>query len=140
MMIRKYAVASRRTLRLSRLLQIGLIFAFWLAGELLVRVFGLPIPGGIAGMLIVLALLSSRRLGLGCMRRGANWFLAEMLLFFIPAVLAVLDHRELLGLLGLKILVVILAGTCIVMTVTALCVDLFYRWGAGSGGGGHAAR
>jgi len=140
MIVRKYLVASRRTLRLSRILQIGLIFAFWLAGEFLVRVFGLPIPGGIAGMLIVLVLLSSRRLSLGCMRRGANWFLADMLLFFIPAILAVLDHREFLGLLGLKILAVILTGTGIVMAVTALCVDLFYRWGFGPGDGGHAAR
>ena len=74
------------------------------------------------------------------MRRGANWFLADMLLFFIPAILAVLDHREFLGLLGLKILAVILTGTGIVMAVTALCVDLFYRWGFGPGDGGHAAR
>jgi len=88
----------------------------------------LPVPAGIVGMFLVLALLVGRRLSPASMRRGANWFLAEMLLFFIPAVPAVLDHREFLGWLGLKILIVILIGTLTVMMTTALTVDLCYRW------------
>jgi holin-like protein len=51
-----------------------------------------------------------------------------MLLFFVPAVLALLDHNELLGLMGLKILAVIIVSTIMVMSVTALTVDLCYRW------------
>ncbi|WP_188612098.1 CidA/LrgA family protein [Chelatococcus reniformis] len=118
----------RRRMRRSRLGQISLIMSFWLAGEALVRLLGLPLPGGVVGMAIVLALLASRRLTPISVRRGAEWFLADMLLFFVPAVLAIIDHRELLGLLGLKILIVILAGTAAVMGVTALTVDLCYRW------------
>jgi putative effector of murein hydrolase LrgA (UPF0299 family) len=44
-------------------------------------------------------------------RRGATWFISDMPLFFVPAVLAVLDHRELLGALGLKIVATILGST-----------------------------
>jgi holin-like protein len=58
-----------------------------------------------------------------------------MLLFFVPAVLAVMDHREFLGLLGLKILSVILLGTVVVMSVTALVVDLGYRLSEAHGRG-----
>jgi holin-like protein len=129
----KLAIRFRHLVHHSRFLQIGLVFAFWFAGEAVVRLAGLPIPGGIAGMLIVLALLSSRRMSLFSMRRGANWLLAEMLLFFIPAVLGVLGHREFLGLLGLKILIVIVVGTLTVMAVTAFTVDLCYRWRSGHG-------
>jgi len=50
-----------------------------------------------------------------------------MLLFFVPAVLAVLDHREFLGLLGLKLLAVVLGGTLLVMGGTGLTVDLCCR-------------
>jgi holin-like protein len=46
-----------------------------------------------------------------------------MPLFFVPAVLAVLDHRELLGAVGLKIVATILGSTFAVMVVTALTVD-----------------
>lgn len=62
------------------------------------------------------------------MRSSAGWLLAEMLLFFVPAVMAVLDHSEFMGLLGLKIAAVIVAGTVMVMGGTALAVDLCYRW------------
>jgi holin-like protein len=128
MTARKFIVLFSRLVRRSRPLQIALLLAFWLAGVATVRIADLPIPGGIAGMVILLALLSSRRISVLSMRRGAEWFLADMLLFFVPAVLAVLNHRELFGLLGLKILIVIFVSTLAVMAVTAFTVDLLYRW------------
>jgi holin-like protein len=118
----------RRLLRRSPLAQLALVAAFWLAGETAVRLTGLPLPGSIIGMALALLALSVRGLHIGSMKRGANWLLAEMLLFFVPAVLALLDHNELLGLMGLKILAVIIVSTIMVMSVTALTVDLCYRW------------
>ncbi len=135
---RKFLTLGRRSLHLSRSLQILLLIAFWLAGEGLVRWTGLPLPGGIVGMFLVLGLLVLGWVNPAMMRRGAQWFLAEMLLFFVPAVLAVLDHHEFLGWLGLKILAVILIGTITVMGVTALTVDLCCRWKSGHGSPGHA--
>ncbi|WP_239032018.1 CidA/LrgA family protein [Paroceanicella profunda] len=118
----------RRAAHRNRLFQIGLIIGFWAAGEALVRLLGLPLPGSIVALAAVLALLACRRLRVVSVRRGADWLLAEMLLFFVPAVLAVLDHREFLGLLGLKVLLVILVGTVAVMGTTALTVELCCRW------------
>lgn len=122
------AVRFRYALHHSRMMQIATLVGFWLVGEVVVRLAGLPLPGGIVGMALVLLLLLSGRISLFSMKRGAEWFLAEMLLFFVPAVLAVLEHRELIGMLGLKIMAVILLGTLTVMSVTALTVDLCYRW------------
>jgi Putative effector of murein hydrolase LrgA len=109
------------------LFQVPLLLGFWLVGEGIVRMGGLPIPGSIIGLFILLILLGSKQLSISSVQRGAQWFIAEMLLFFIPAVLAVLDHPELLGLLGLKILAAIVLGTLIVMVVTATVIDLCYR-------------
>lgn len=128
MSVRNIAGFGRRNLHHHRFLQIGLLVAFWAAGELATRYLGLPVPGSIVGLLLVLALLASRLLSPAGLRRGADWFLAEMLLFFIPAVPAILDHREFFGLLGLKILAVILSGTLAVMAVTALVTDMALRW------------
>ena len=130
MVPRKIVIQCRGLVHRSRLAQIALLLAFWLLGGAVARATDLPLPGGIVGMALVLSLLATRQLSVLSMRRGAEWLLAEMLLFFIPAVLAVLDHREFLGLLGLKILIVIVVGTTIVMAVTALTVDLCYRWRA----------
>jgi holin-like protein len=118
---------QRRGRQVALPVQIALVLALWLLGQLLVRWTALPLPGAVAGMLILLVLLATRRLELGCVKAGADWFLAEMLLFFVPAALAVQDHRELLGWVGLKVLLVILVGTAVVMVATALLVELASR-------------
>lgn len=127
----------RHMMHRSMIAQIGVLAVFWGLGEGIVRVSGLPLPGGIVGMLLVLALLATGRVRPIAVRRGAGWLLAEMLLFFVPAVMAILDHRELMGLVGLKVAGVILAGTVMVMGGTAFAVDLAWRWRMR--GGRHAA-
>ncbi len=81
-------------------------------------------------MFLLLALFATGRFSPVNLHRGAEWFLAEMLLFFIPAVPAVLNHRGFLGWLGLKVLVVILVGTAVVMLVTAFFVEACFHWSA----------
>lgn len=128
MTLRSVTITLRRLCRKSRLFQIIVILAFWLVGEALTRILGLPIPGGILGMFVVVFLLTAKQLSIRTVRHGAQWFLGEMLLFFVPAVLVVLDHPEFLGMLGLKIAAVIVLGTVTVMIVTALFVDVCYLW------------
>ena len=124
----RHSVLLRSVLRRSRLLQIVLITLFALLDQMLANAAGLPVPGGVIGMALVLALLASGQLRIRNVHRGASWLLGEMLLFFVPAVMSLLDHREFLGVLGAKLLVVILLGTALVMAGTALTIDLCYRW------------
>ncbi len=125
---RRTFIRIRYAFHHSRLLQLGALVGFWGLGQAIVQALRLPVPGGVVGMAAVLALLLTRRLSLGSVRRGAEWLMAEMLLFFVPAVMAVLDHSEFVGVLGLKLLAVILTGTLCVMAATALAVDLCARW------------
>jgi holin-like protein len=128
MTARRIRVTFRHFFHHSRLAQIGLIVALWFVGGQIAKALQLPVPGGVIGMSLALVLLMTGGVSLFSIKRGADWFLAEMLLFFVPAVLGVLDHREFLGLLGLKILAVILLSTVAVMAATALTVDLIFRW------------
>lgn len=120
----------RARLRLSTPFQIGFLVLLWALGAGVARFLGLPVPGGVLGLFALLALLATGGLRPGTLRKGARWLMAEMLLFFVPAVLALLDHREFLGLLGLKILAVIGVGTLSVMVSTALVLEACHRWGA----------
>jgi len=133
MPLRSLACNTRRALRRSVPLQIGLLGGFWFLGDQVARRLALPIPGAILGLAAVLALLAGGWLHPASLRRGAAWMLAEMLLFFVPAVLALLDHRDLFSFLGLKILAAILLGTLVVMVVTGLTVELFSRLEASRG-------
>ncbi|WP_231378496.1 CidA/LrgA family protein [Bordetella sp. FB-8] len=121
-------IVLRNLLRHSKLLQIGLLILFSLAGQKITALLDLPVPGGVVGLLLVLGLLASGKLQVQAVRRGANWLLGEMLLFFVPSVMSLLNHHEFLGMLGFKVLATIVAGTAMVMVSTALTIDLGYRW------------
>ena len=111
------------TLRHSRVLQICLLVAFWYAGQGMAGVSGIPIPGGVLGLFAVLGLLYAGWMQVEFLALGAEWFLAEMLLFFIPAVPAVINHPEFMGWTGIKVMAIILLGTIVVMVSTAYIVD-----------------
>ncbi|GGY03211.1 CidA/LrgA family protein [Paludibacterium paludis] len=121
------ALKFRLTPRARTIVQVALLSAVWMAASLLSRLFLPAVPAGVLGMLLVLAALWTGWLPVQWCRDGARWLLAEMLLFFIPAVVAVVRFPDLVLSEGWKILLVIVASTAIVMTVTSLVVDRCYR-------------
>jgi holin-like protein len=58
---------------------------------------------------------------------GANWLLANMLLFFIPLVVSVVQFTQLLKTQGLTLLLDIGLGFASVMLATALTVEWVCR-------------
>jgi holin-like protein len=60
-------------------------------------------------------------------KAGSRWLLAEMLLFFVPAVVAVVNYAQLLMIEGWKIFLVIGISTVLTLGATALVVDRVYR-------------
>ncbi len=108
------------------LFQVGMLSVIWIAADYLVKLFHLPIPANLTGMLILLALVFSKVINVNWLRRGATWLLAEMLLFFIPAVVAVVNHKALMEQEGLKILTVLVVSTIMVIAITSLVVDRVY--------------
>lgn len=118
---------SMRRPRLALLAQVLALCGLCFACDALVRALHLPLPGSVLALGLLLALLASGAVPLADLRRGADWLLAEMLLFFIPAVMAVSRHLDLLRHDGVRILAVIVLGTVLVMVATALLVDLTWR-------------
>ncbi|GAA5786659.1 CidA/LrgA family protein [Chitiniphilus shinanonensis] len=110
------------------LFQVCLLAALWLASDALARAIGSPVPGGVLGLAALLSLLLLGWLDAERLRRGAEWLLAEMLLFFIPPVVAVVQFQALFRSEGLRLLAVIGLGTLCVMAGTALVVDRVFRW------------
>ena len=122
-MLHRCSVMFRR----NRWFQAGALVGLWGCCQWLVRALALPVPAGVLGMAVLLALLLSGRLPSAWVQRGATGFLDHMVLCFVPAFMALLNHRELLGLEGLKLLTVILASTVVVMVGTALVVECCMR-------------
>lgn len=109
------------------LLQVGGLIGLWWVCQVVVSRLGLPVPGGVLGLVVLVALLASGALPARWLARGAGRMLDHLLLFFVPATMTVLNHQELLGVTGLKVLAVILVGICSVMAGTALVVEWHSR-------------
>ena len=107
--------------------QIVLLAAIWLLADIAVRTLHLPLPANLTGMLLLLACILLGVVKAQWFEAGARWLLAEMLLFFVPAVVAVVNYQELLLQEGWRIMVVLLVSTTLVLGTTALVVDRVYR-------------
>ncbi|ELW9531053.1 CidA/LrgA family protein [Burkholderia cenocepacia] len=102
--------------------QIVLLGAVWLAASYLVDAFSLPLSAGVLGLLFVLALLLSRVVRVDTFKGGADWLLNELILFFIPSVVAVMKYFQLFRQEGVQLVFAIAVGTLLVMVSTAFAV------------------
>lgn len=114
--------------RLSRLLgELSVLLAIYLLGCQLALWLSWPIPGGVIGLALLLLVFAFGWVKPAALQLGAGLLMAEMLLFFIPALMSLLDYGALLRQDGWRILLVIGISTLLVMLVTAFTVELACR-------------
>lgn len=106
-------------------IQVLFLYAFALIGNGLVEVFHLPISGSIVGMFLVLGLLYSNVLKLPAIEEGAGFLMSEMLLFFIPSAVAIIQYKDQILQHGSQFLIVIILSTITVMIVTGLVAQFY---------------
>jgi len=114
-----------RYLRLA--LELCALGGLWGVGTLLANYFAWPVPGGVVGLALLLLLLAARIVEPEWLQGGVRLLLGEMLLFFIPALLSLLDYGPLLRQEGVRILLAILLSTVLTMVATAYTVDWMFR-------------
>ena len=104
-----------------------LILTCQLVGELVTRFFGLPVPGPVAGMVVLFALLAIK----GSVPRDvgavADTLLRNLALLFVPAGVGVMAHLGLIGQDVLPISVALVGSTLATIAVTALVMSRLAR-------------
>ncbi|MDR3103823.1 MAG: CidA/LrgA family protein [Yokenella regensburgei] len=121
-------IAPRVLQQLQVPVQVVLYAGLFVFAEYVVSWLHLPLPPNLVGMVMLLVLIACRVIPLNWVRAGARWLLAEMLLFFVPAVVAVVNYAQLLMVDGWRIFLVIALSTCLVLAATAWVVDKVYRY------------
>lgn len=108
--------------------EMAILLALCLFGGRLAAWFNWPIPGGVIGLGLLLLAFACKWVKPASLQLGAGMLMAEMLLFFIPALMSLLDYGSLFRQEGLRIGLVIGVSTLLVMVVTAFTVDAVCRW------------
>lgn len=114
--------------KLSQLVvQISIITLLYEVGQLISNKFALRIPGSIIGMGLLFLLLCLHIIKLEWINVGAKFLSAELLLFFIPSAVQIVNYPELFGRSGVEIILIIMASTVIVMSATGLTAEYVCR-------------
>jgi holin-like protein len=93
----------------------------------LMEICRLNIPGSLAGIVVLFVLLQTGILKLEWIDLGAKWLIAEMLLFFIPSAVGIVEYKALIWESGFRMLIVVAASILVVMAGTGLLAERMER-------------
>ena len=107
--------------------QIGVIFAVCWFSQLIEAALPVPFPASVIVMLLLLALLATGLLKIEHIREKADFLLANMAFFFLPAGVSVINYFDVLGRSAVALVLVCLLSTVITFGATALSIRFTLR-------------
>ena len=108
-------------------LQLAVIFAICVAGEFLHRIVGIPLPGNIIGMVLLLALLCLKFIKPEQISGVSSFFLNHLALFFLPPSIAIMAVGDEVLSKWLLLLVLCIVFTLATLAVSGRCTQVFIR-------------
>lgn len=103
--------------------QFSIILSIYFLGELLQKIFGLPIPGNILGMLILFFGLLAGIIKLEMINRITDFLLDNLAFFFLPAGVSLITCFSVLEGKWIAVLGVSVISTVVILGVTGLTVE-----------------
>jgi holin-like protein len=98
--------------------QVSLLWVASFVGHEAVELAHIPLPGCVAGMLVMFAALSSGVLPLRFVEQGAGLLIRNLPLFFVPMAVGFVNQGHLLAAHGVAIFVALVASAAIGFAVT----------------------
>lgn len=92
-------------------------------GILLQNIFNLPLPGTILGMIILFILLWTKVLKIESISKVCDFLVLNMIIFFLPPAVELLEYMALLKTGFFKILILLIVTTIITMVITGKTVE-----------------
>lgn len=106
------------------LTKMGLVFGICLAGEAVSRILPFPFPGGVISMVILLVLLLSGVVKLRQVEEPTRFMLSNLLFFFIPACVGIIQYLDLVRDNLLALLTICVVSTILTFAATAGAIRL----------------
>ncbi len=106
---------------------IAALLVFQLAGEILVQWLGIPLPGPLAGMVLLLAALCFYGRLPDKLRSTSNGLLGHLMLLFIAPVAGVVTQLERISQDWIPFVAACLGATALTMVVSALTLQFMLK-------------
>lgn len=101
------------------IIQIGILYLFYMLGSFIQQSFQLFIPGSIIGMLLFFVLLMIWKPFERFIEKGTSFILAHLPIFFTPATVGVMVYFDLFKGNGFWLIIITIVSTLIVLIGSA---------------------
>jgi len=108
-------------------IQVALIYLFFMVGTFLSEILRLPIHGSITGLLLLFLCLNFNILPEKYIQSGAGFMLAFMPVFFIPSTVGVIQYPEFLSLKGIILVLIVMISSFITILVAGKTSQYFEK-------------
>ncbi|MGG1662389.1 CidA/LrgA family protein [Brevibacillus sp. NRS-1366] len=113
---------------LHALLQIGLLLGFTWLGKGTAYALHLPVPGSLIGLCLLFLCLHMGWVRLQWVEAGATLLFSQMILFFVPSLVGIMQYPWLFGIKGVLVLIVVVSGSALVMVSTGVVAERLFKW------------
>lgn len=113
-------------------LQVALLIGISFLGDLLAKILHIPLPGSLVGMFILLGLLFTKVIKMEWIELGAAVLIGDLLLFFVPSAIGIVQHQDLFGKTGALLIAIVIVSILMVIgtvIVSSNCWMKFKRKG-----------
>lgn len=94
-------------------------------GNMITELLHLPLPGTLVGMILLFVLLLTGVVKLEWLEQGAAVLIGELLLFFIPSAIGIIQYSQLFGSTGAMLLGVIVTSIITLLaSVTVITLSI----------------
>ena len=111
--------------------QLAVLIAIYLAGNQVVRLTGLPVPGNVVGIVLLYTLLNLGLLRLEHVQDAADFLLRHLVFFFIPVAVDLMNWGSLFWRYGVMLALAIVVSTVLTYVGTGLLAQRLQK-GAGA--------
>jgi holin-like protein len=112
---------------LTIVLQIGILFLFYLIGTFIQNMFNLVIPGSIIGLLLLFICLCLKIVPVKWIESGSVFLLSILMLLFIPTTVGLMNYPSLLSIHGALLVLAILVSTIISIAIAGTAIQFFEK-------------
>ncbi|MFD1039450.1 CidA/LrgA family protein [Virgibacillus byunsanensis] len=104
-------------------LQLFIIIGFLLLGSGIVKVFHIPVPGSIIGMLLLFVCLLTGIIKLEWIERASSFQLKHLTILFIPLITGLFLSSAFLEILHWNVLIILIVSSICCLLGTAFAVE-----------------
>ena len=102
------------------IIHIFILYLFNIVGTGIKDFLNLSVPGSVIGLLLLFILLISNVLKVEWIEEGAQFFVNNLVFFFIPATVGVMNYFDLFKGKGILLILIVLISTILVMGSSGL--------------------